>query len=130
MGSSQSLSALESTKHKPIPHDGRSSNLEIETETEFEYITVEHSSKNEKPCKSGKKYSSDPRVSVVQAEEWEKELLSRPKNQFAMSALMANDIDAVVGQKVATLPDTQTFSVRIEVEGSPVTNQRSSGRCW
>lgn len=30
----------------------------------------------------------------------------------------------------ATIADTQTFNITIPLEGSPITNQRSSGRCW
>ena len=75
-------------------------------------------------------YSSDPTVSIATAEAWEKELLADPKNRLALSALLSNDVRNIVSQKVATLPDTQTFNVKIPFEGSPVTNQRSSGRCW
>lgn len=75
-------------------------------------------------------YSADPTVSVSQAEEWEKSLLAEPKNRLALNALLSNDIDAVVCQKMSTLPDTQTFNIKIPFEGAPVTNQRSSGRCW
>lgn len=118
MGSSQSTTEAELTERKPT--------LPLEDDLDHEYVTINHDEKK----KPSKKYSSDPRISIVQAEEWEKELLAQPKNQLAMSALMANDIDTIVGQKVATLADTQTFSVKIALEGSPVTNQRSSGRCW
>ena len=61
---------------------------------------------------------------------WEKSLLADPKNRLALSALLSNPITDIVKQKVATLPDTQTFNVKIKNEGSPITNQRSSGRCW
>ena len=37
---------------------------------------------------------------------------------------------SIISQKVATLPDTQTFNIKIPFEGAPITNQRSSGRCW
>lgn len=75
-------------------------------------------------------YSADPTVSVATAEAWEKELLADPKNRLALSALLSNPVQSIVAQKVATLSDTQTFNVKIPFEGSPVTNQRSSGRCW
>ncbi|EXJ82850.1 bleomycin hydrolase [Capronia epimyces CBS 606.96] len=75
-------------------------------------------------------YSADPTLSVKTAEEWEKELLADPKNRLALNALLSNDIRSVVSNKVATLTDTQTFNVKIPFEGTPVTNQRSSGRCW
>ena len=75
-------------------------------------------------------YSLDPTLSVSQAEEWEKSLLAEPKNRLALSALLGNDVDTVVSQKTSTLADTQTFNIKIPFEGAPITNQRSSGRCW
>lgn len=75
-------------------------------------------------------YSSDPHVSISDTEAWEKELLSDPKNKLALNALLSNDIRTIVSNKVATLTDSQTFNIKIPFEGSPVTNQRSSGRCW
>lgn len=93
-------------------------------EIEKEYIHVD----NEKALPQS--YSVDPSLSVTQAEEWEKSLLSEPKNRLALNALLGNDIDAIVSQKIPTLSDTQTFNVKIPFEGAPVTNQRSSGRCW
>ena len=93
-------------------------------EIENEYIQVD----NEKVLP--RSYSIDPTVSLSQAEAWEKSLLAEPKNKLALSALLANDVDAIVGQKVSTLADTQTFNVKIPFEGAPITNQRSSGRCW
>jgi bleomycin hydrolase len=51
-------------------------------------------------------------------------------NRLALSALMSNPLPSIISQKVATLPDKQTFNIKIPLEGSPVTNQRSSGRCW
>lgn len=75
-------------------------------------------------------YSADPTLSVKTAEAWEKELLADPKNRLALNALLSNDLRSVITNKVATLTDTQTFNVKIPFEGAPVTNQRSSGRCW
>lgn len=75
-------------------------------------------------------YSTDPSFSVKTAEAWEKELLADPKNRLALNALLSNDLRSIISNKVATLTDTQTFNVKIPFEGTPVTNQRSSGRCW
>lgn len=77
-------------------------------------------------------FSVDPTISPSQAEEWEKQLLADPKNRLALNALLNNSVDGIVGQpsQLATTSDAQIFNVRIPFEGSPVTNQRSSGRCW
>jgi bleomycin hydrolase len=98
-------------------------------------------------------------VSISAAEQWEKELLEDAKNRYesfccalrviqvskglyrlileltcgnrlALSALLSNPLPSIISQKVATLSDRQTFNIRVPLEGSPVTNQRSSGRCW
>jgi bleomycin hydrolase len=74
--------------------------------------------------------SSDPNLSFKAVEDWERKLLSDPKNRLALSALMQNDVRTIISQKVATLPDTQVFNIKIPFEGAPITNQRSSGRCW
>ncbi|KIW12536.1 hypothetical protein PV08_09813 [Exophiala spinifera] len=75
-------------------------------------------------------YSTDPRLSLSTTTNWEKQLLSDPKNRLALNALLSNDVKTIIANKVSTLADTQTFNVKIPFEGAPVTNQRSSGRCW
>jgi bleomycin hydrolase len=37
---------------------------------------------------------------------------------------------SVLTQRTAVISDTQNFNIKIPHEGSPVTNQRNSGRCW
>jgi len=44
--------------------------------------------------------------------------------------LSANEVKAVLTQRSANVLDTQNFNVKISLEGSPITNQRASGRCW
>jgi len=53
-----------------------------------------------------------------------------PKNRLALAALSSNPADAVLGSRSAFIADTQNFNIKIPLEGSPVTNQASSGRCW
>jgi bleomycin hydrolase len=69
-------------------------------------------------------------VIASEVEEWEKELMSDPKNRLALAALSSNNANAVLASRSTTIADVQNFNVKIAVEGSPVTNQASSGRCW
>jgi len=39
-------------------------------------------------------------------------------------------VKTVLTQRSANVLDTQNFNVKISLEGSPITNQRASGRCW
>ena len=72
--------------------------------------------------------SSDMSVRAMQ--EWEKELLEDPKNCLALAALSTNSPASVLTSRAALIADTQTFNVKIPLEGAPITNQRASGRCW
>ena len=40
------------------------------------------------------------------------------------------DPKTVLTSRATTIEDQQIFSVKIPFEGAPITNQRSSGRCW
>ncbi len=53
-----------------------------------------------------------------------------PKNRLALSALSGTDPKQVLTQRSAQIADTQSYNIKISLEGSPITNQRSSGRCW
>lgn len=63
--------------------------------------------------------------------KWEDRLMSDPKNQLALSAFTQGDMLNLIRRREAVINDgLHLFSDKIEVEGKPVTNQRSSGRCW
>lgn len=74
------------------------------------------------------KYQED--ISATTVEEWERELLEDPKNRLALAALSSNPANAILSSRSATIADTQKFNIKIPLEGSPITNQASSGRCW
>ncbi|KAL9099604.1 MAG: hypothetical protein Q9163_004924, partial [Psora crenata] len=70
-----------------------------------------------------------PTISISTTEQWEKQLLKDPKNRLALTALTQHG-NNVLTQRSTQIKDTQNFNVKISVEGSPITNQKSSGRCW
>ena len=64
-------------------------------------------------------------------QKWENRLLSDPKNQLALSAFTQGDMLNLIRKREAVISDgLQLYSDKIDVEGKPITNQRSSGRCW
>ena len=50
--------------------------------------------------------------------------------RLALSALSSANPKTVLTQRSAKIADQQVFNVQIPLEGGPITNQRSSGRCW
>ncbi|KAF2649842.1 bleomycin hydrolase [Lophiostoma macrostomum CBS 122681] len=73
-------------------------------------------------------YRSDVSTSAIS--EWEKELLEDAKNRLALAALSSNPANSVLSSRKAAIADTQNFNIKIPLEGSPITNQQASGRCW
>ncbi|KAK3068442.1 bleomycin hydrolase, partial [Teratosphaeriaceae sp. CCFEE 6253] len=69
-------------------------------------------------------------VSGAKTEQYVRELLKDSKNRLGLSALSTANPSTVLEIPSAILKDTQNFNITIPNEGSPVTNQRSSGRCW
>lgn len=93
----------------------------------FDALRIERSSAD--PSDSVLDHDSET-VSAEKAQGYVKKLLKDPKNQLGLSALSTNNIRAILEKQSAVLHDTQTFNLSIPHEGGPVTNQRSSGRCW
>ncbi|QDS72640.1 hypothetical protein FKW77_002388 [Venturia effusa] len=81
--------------------------------------------------KTGESYDErSTAVSLSKTTSWISTTLQDPKNRLALSALSTNNPSTILQKPSAILKDTQTFNIKIPFEGSPVTNQRSSGRCW
>lgn len=122
----------------PLPHAARplrrtqparpESHIYTTLDEKFDAVRIE-----EKPVAgpSNRVLSEDSEtVSVTKAQQYVKKLLKDPKNQLGLSALSTNNINSILEKQSAVLHDTQTFNLSIPHEGLPVTNQRSSGRCW
>ena len=130
--------------------------LDVHTPTEKDYVYVKTDMETPRTPDSANDLPStlwEPTLSISTAEQWEKELLQDPKvssnlpysslhnapnlsadkeiqNRLALSALSGTDPKQVLTQRSATIADTQNFNIKIKLEGAPITNQRSSGRCW
>ncbi|KKA28582.1 hypothetical protein TD95_004377 [Thielaviopsis punctulata] len=57
-------------------------------------------------------------------------ILSDPKNRLALTALSTANPRSVLKSTAVEMADQHVFNVKIPFEGGPITNQRSSGRCW
>lgn len=109
------------------------------------------SSLNEKTL--GALRRSPTTLDVSQLENWQTKLLKDPKNRYetrgpptrawrmdqltpcayyrlALSALSAANPRDVLTSRAAKISDQQVYNIKIPFEGAPITNQRSSGRCW
>ena len=69
-------------------------------------------------------------VSVAEVEDYVKQLLKDDKLRLGLSAFTSTNPESVLKKPSVLIQDTQVFNVAIPSEITPVTNQRSSGRCW
>ncbi|KAJ0415142.1 peptidase C1B, bleomycin hydrolase [Aspergillus carlsbadensis] len=73
---------------------------------------------------------STPSVSLHRVQDWTESLLDDPKNRLALSSLATASYTQVLANRSALNADLQVFNLKVPFEGAPITNQRSSGRCW
>lgn len=131
MGGAQSI-PLQASAERPARRTARPQSHVYLYETldeKFDAVRIEESRSPAGPSDRVLDHDTET-VSAAKAQEYVKKLLNDPKNQLGLSALSTNNINSILEKQSAVLHDTQTFNLAIPHEGLPVTNQRSSGRCW
>lgn len=95
----------------------------MEEAKEKEIRTLKHTLKLE--------HSRTPSLTLNVTEQWNEKLFADPKNRLAMAAFgNSKSLDRVLMSHDAISSASNVFNVKIPIEGSPVTNQAGSGRCW
>lgn len=63
--------------------------------------------------------------------DWKSDILSDPTKNLALNCLTGNDIDKVIANtSKINKHNIDLFNYNVKFEGGPITNQKSSGRCW
>ena len=62
--------------------------------------------------------------------DWEDEVSSQPKLELARTILNHSDLRASLRSRSAVIADSHVFNTEVEFKTGPITNQKSSGRCW
>ncbi|KAJ5419513.1 uncharacterized protein N7487_003063 [Penicillium crustosum] len=108
---------------KPVPLSEKASSAERETD-----MTEQASWESSLPP-----YSAQERVvplTLPRINDWNQTLLSDPKNRLAISSFADHSFADILINHNALQRDQHIFNLTVPVEGTPITNQRSSGRCW
>ncbi|KAJ5993871.1 cysteine protease [Penicillium sp. IBT 35674x] len=69
-------------------------------------------------------------LALPHVNDWNQTLLGDDKNRLAISSFASQPYTQLLTDRQALRSDLQLFNLTIPVEGGPITNQRSSGRCW
>lgn len=127
MGSTQSKVAADGSRHNEMIDQIRAALPRPDVDDGFVYVNGD--GMEDDGC-ADKVTRSPEGLSAVLAHDWQKQLLADPKNRLALTALTSNDPKKLLQSRDAYIAQQGVFNVKIPFEGGPITNQRSSGRCW
>lgn len=74
--------------------------------------------------------STDGTLTLSNVASWESSASSDPKLQLGRTILAHSDIRQALQSRSAHIKDVHVFNNQIDFKTGPVTNQKSSGRCW
>ncbi|KAI0373995.1 peptidase C1B bleomycin hydrolase [Pilatotrama ljubarskyi] len=74
--------------------------------------------------------STDGALSLSNVEAWEDAVSQSPKLQLARTILNHTNIREVLTSRSARISDAHVFNTELDFKTGPITNQKSSGRCW
>jgi len=73
---------------------------------------------------------SSPGVTSDNIAAWGDAFASNPKHRLASTVLSKANLTETLVRRDAQIHAKQVYNVKLSTEGNPVTNQKSSGRCW
>jgi bleomycin hydrolase len=74
--------------------------------------------------------SADGSLSLSSVASWEESTSKDPKLQLARTILSHSDIRSALTSRSARTVDKHVFNTQVEFKSGPITDQKSSGRCW
>lgn len=74
--------------------------------------------------------SSDGSLTLGQVASWEASANNDSKVKLARTVFSQTDIRSVLTSRAARIADQHVFNLALDFKTGPVTNQKSSGRCW
>ncbi|TFY65547.1 hypothetical protein EVG20_g5548 [Dentipellis fragilis] len=77
-----------------------------------------------------KPLSADGSLALGSIAAWEDAASSNAKTQLARTILAHADIRSALARREARIASAHVFNTELEFKTGPVTNQKSSGRCW
>lgn len=75
--------------------------------------------------------NDEPALSNGSLSQWREEILTDPTKKLALNCMTGNDIDRIIADTAKqNSNNVDLFNHNVKFEGHPITNQKSSGRCW
>ncbi|KAN0090884.1 Peptidase C1B, bleomycin hydrolase [Tylopilus felleus] len=74
--------------------------------------------------------SGNGSIQLANVDAWESTAAADPKIQLSRTILSHNNIKTTLTSRVAQIAIPHVFNTEVDFKTGPVTNQKSSGRCW
>jgi bleomycin hydrolase len=74
--------------------------------------------------------ATDGSITLSNVASWETSVSADPKLQLARTILSHSDIKSALQSRAAHIADVHVFNNEIDFKTLPITDQKSSGRCW
>ena len=74
--------------------------------------------------------SADGTLSPNSLQQWEQQVAESPTLELTRTILNHADIKATLLHRATVVADQHVFNTELKFKTGPITNQRSSGRCW
>ncbi|EHA46327.1 cysteine proteinase 1 [Pyricularia oryzae 70-15] len=124
MGVEQSKLPVEQHREKALARRPHHDHDLLNSDDDYVHI-------DEKQIGGGPQLARDAEdLPISQMADWQSSILADPKNRLALTALSAYQPKELLMNRRLTSNDLHVFNLKVPFEGGPITNQRSSGRCW
>ncbi|KAF8265221.1 peptidase C1B bleomycin hydrolase [Lactarius quietus] len=74
--------------------------------------------------------SADGSLSLESVSNWEAVAAASAKTQLARAILSHSNLNTALVRRQAFIADVHVFNTELDFKPGPITNQKSSGRCW
>ena len=74
--------------------------------------------------------SADGSLSLESVSNWEATAAASAKTRLARAVLSHSNLSNALVRRQAYVEDVHVFNAELDFKTSPITNQKSSGRCW
>jgi bleomycin hydrolase len=74
--------------------------------------------------------SADGSLSLKNVADWETAAAASAKTRLARAVLSHSNLSSALVRREAFVADVHVFNTELDFKTGPVTNQKSSGRCW
>src|SRR5579863_6036175 len=74
--------------------------------------------------------SADGSLSLKNVSKWEAAASASAKTRLARAVLSHTNLNSALVRREALVADVHVFNTELDFKTGPVTDQKSSGRCW